>query len=67
MNPKKLTQILLIALVIILIIYDIWAWNVGGTEATISWVTWEWATKYPAVPFGVGFVCGHLFWQMKKA
>jgi hypothetical protein len=47
-----------------LIVYDLYAFHEGGTEATISWITAQWAYEMPAGVFGIGFVAGHLFWQM---
>lgn len=46
--------------------YDIFAFLAGGTESTISFTIFKLSHKYPALSFGVGFVCGHLFWQMPK-
>lgn len=30
---------------------------------TISKLVWSASKKYPIVPFAVGILCGHLFWQ----
>ena len=62
---KAATKIVILAFVVGLIGYDFYAFYVGGTEATVSWTVFEWSHQYPAMTFGVGFVCGHLFWQMK--
>jgi hypothetical protein len=67
MNTKKLTTIVVGAFILGLIGYDVFAFTSGGTEATVSWVIYEWSYKYPAFTFGMGFVMGHLFWQMKAA
>jgi hypothetical protein len=65
MSVKKMTVIFLITLLVVIIGYDVYAWNAGGTEATISYTIFEWSHKYPFFTFMMGFVCGHLFWQMK--
>lgn len=46
-------------------IVDIWLYLVGGTPWTISAWIWTMSEKYAVLPFGVGFVCGHLFWRVK--
>ena len=61
----RITHLVLFITVGALIVYDIYAVKVGGTEASISWAVASWAYDMPALVFGVGFVCGHLFWQMK--
>lgn len=33
------------------------------TFKTISRLVWDSAKKYPMVPFAIGILCGHLFWQ----
>jgi len=64
-NIKKMTSIVIIGIIALITIYDVYAWNVGGTEGTISWKIFEWSHEYPAFTFLMGFVMGHLFWQMK--
>lgn len=59
----KLTKILLIVGVLAYIAYDIFAVLTPG--ATISEVIRAWAYDHPALPFAVGFVCGHWFWAKK--
>lgn len=61
----KITKIFILVSLVIILLYDVYAVIKGGTEATISWIVAGWAYDYPSLPFAVGFVCGHLFWQMK--
>lgn len=60
-----LTKGLIIVVIILLVIYDFIAFLTGGTEATISVVIIRWSREYPAIPFAVGFLMGHLFWQLE--
>ena len=65
MNYKKLTKIFVLATIAIIIGFDVFVWVKGGTEATVSWTVFEWSYDYPILPFFMGFVMGHFFWQMK--
>jgi len=74
MDIKKITKIVTFAvipaLIILILIFDVFAINQGGTEASISSLLITWAYK---MPFGVymiglanGILVGHLFWRMKS-
>lgn len=65
MNWKKITGIFVVAVIAIILVYDVIAYVNGGTASTISFTIFEWSYKYPAFTFAMGFVMGHLFWQMK--
>lgn len=65
MTVAVITRIVLFVAVVGLLAYDVWAFLAGGTKGTISWNVYELSYKYPSMTFGVGFVCGHLFWQMR--
>ncbi len=65
MNVKTLTKIFIMAVIALIAVFDVYVWNEGGTEATISWTIFEWSHQYPAFTFLMGFAMGHLFWQMK--
>lgn len=64
-NIKNLTKNIMIAIVLLLIAYDVLAIVYGGVEATISHITLNYSKEYPIIPFAVGVVCGHLFWSQK--
>lgn len=49
------------------ILWDIIAYINVGSEATFSRITLEGAKSIPAIAFGVGFLCGHLFWPIKSS
>lgn len=53
---------LLLAIMLVMFFYDIWAYFSVETGDTISEVTLWTAWRFPIVPFAVGVVCGHLFW-----
>lgn len=61
----RATRTLVAGSVILLVAYDVVAVVLGGVEATISRVVLGWSIEYPVVPFGVGIVCGHLFWPQR--
>lgn len=44
------------------------AWTVLNSKPgdTISETVWRATVKQPVIPFLVGFLCGHLFWQSAR-
>lgn len=52
----------LIAVVTLLIGYDIFAVLRWGYHGTISYDVLTAAKAYPVLPFAMGVVCGHLLW-----
>lgn len=66
MKVKTLTMYVIGLTVFALIGYDFYAYLNAGQDATISNVMIEWSHDYPAMTFLMGFLMGHLFWQMKK-
>lgn len=61
MKWRSLTGIIIAVVTLILIIYDVIARYYGGAPATISEVLLAAAIHQPAVAFGGGFICGHLW------
>src|SRR3989344_5943820 len=52
-----------IPIVTILIIgWDVYAFFIGGSEATISRIIQGWANQYQIIPYSVGVLASHLFW-----
>jgi hypothetical protein len=41
----------------------IFLWR-GGVKNTISFRMIEWSKLYPIIPFLIGIVMGHFFWQL---
>ena len=60
------TLIFIVSAIVVILGFDLYLYYTGGTENTISWFTYDLSYDKPFVTFLVGFVCGHLFWQMKK-
>ena len=73
MSLKGKTQLFVMATVIVFflawIVYDIYAIVNGGTEASISFVIYEWSYRYPILTFFIGFIngllVGHFFWKIR--
>lgn len=65
MNYKKITIILIMAVAVLLIGYDVLAIAKGGTEASISSILINFSYKMPMFTFLFGFMCGHIFWRMR--
>ena len=61
MSGKRLTALILLAAVILLAGYDLFAVLQWDVDSTLSVVIWEASLKIPAIPFAAGFLCGHLF------
>lgn len=67
MSGQKITQMTVIAIVTLILVYDVFAYAIWGVDATISRVTLAWSRQWPVIPFGTGVVCGHLYWpQISK-
>ena len=51
------------------LLYDIYAISEGGTEASISFMMYEWSYKYPIFTWTMGFfpglLVGHFFWRIR--
>jgi hypothetical protein len=73
MSIKKITSLVtfgLIPLIIVIILaFDVYAIQVGGTEASISSLLIVSAYKMPFMVYMIGLIngilVGHLFWRMK--
>lgn len=73
MDIKKKTAIFVFVSLALLgvswLVYDIYAINEGGTEASISFMIYEWSYKYPLFTFMCGFIPGflggHFFWRIR--
>lgn len=60
----SLTTIVVVIAVCALSLFDIVVLTKNGIKATISYLLFTSAQKYPAIPFALGFLMGHLFWTM---
>jgi hypothetical protein len=66
MRWRGATKFIIILVVAVSVVYDVVAYLRGGVHSTISRVTLAWASGHPVVPFGVGVLCGHLFWAQPE-
>lgn len=62
MTGKALTKLIVLAVIAILIVYDIAIYAFSGVDATISRVALSWSQDIPIVLIGIGVLLGHLFW-----
>jgi hypothetical protein len=58
---KNVTLLVILAVAVVLIVYDFWVGLTYGGDYTESWVILQLAHAYPAIPFAFGFLMGHLF------
>ena len=63
---KRLTGLFITAILLLIAGYDVVAMLGFGTDATISRVVLGSSTMAPTIPFGIGFLMGHLFWPQPK-
>lgn len=63
---RRVTIGVVVASVAVLVGYDVAVYALGGSEATISDVVLSASHAAPAIAFGAGFLCGHLFWSQKE-
>lgn len=47
------------------VLYDTWASTQPNGRTSISELVTAWSFRWPALPFAVGFLCGHLFWRRR--
>lgn len=57
-------EVFVIAIVTIGFALDLWLVINGGVKNTISWWVITMAQRFPIIPFALGFLCGHFFWQL---
>ena len=68
MSWDKATKWFMVAIILLVAVYDLVALALAGSGATISHVVGiEGSFDSPLIPFGVGFVMGHLFWPQKRS
>ena len=63
---KRVVGIVVVAVTVVLSIWDIFLAADGADGNTISEVIREVSGSYPVVPFGFGFLMGHWFWVPSK-
>jgi hypothetical protein len=58
-----ITKAVVLAVIVLLVLYDFVAYAFGGRDATISIVSWQFASDHPIFAFILGMVFGHIFWK----
>jgi hypothetical protein len=66
MSNKELTLIILAAVVVILVGWDIYAAFSKEKGDTISSLLLEWSSRKPVIALAIGVILGHLFWPQSK-
>lgn len=67
MRGKLITKWSIIIIILLVAVYDIAAlviWGVGATISNVIGIEESFAS--PLIPFGVGFVVGHVFWPQYR-
>lgn len=63
---KKVTIGFIIFVVVLVLGFDVWVILKTDSTNSISQVIIDYSYQFPFLTFLIGFVCGHLFWQMPK-
>ena len=64
MSYVHVTRMLIVFIILIVALWDCYVLYQGQQQATISVVIYESSKKWPVIPFVLGFLCGHIFWQV---
>lgn len=59
----SLTIAFIVALVGVVALYDVWTLWRRGYTTTISYVLKKYSLRFPIIPFLIGVLAGHLFFQ----
>ena len=61
------TVIFILFMVSAIVIFDFYIVFAEGATASISAQIIRWSREFASIPFLVGFVAGHLFWNTDKS
>ena len=64
MDYTSTTRLLMIFIAFTVAVWDTFLIYRGHTESTFSVVLYESARQWPVIAFVLGFLCGHIFWQV---
>ena len=64
MSYVHVTRMLIVFIILIVALWDCYVLSQGQQQATFSVVIYESSKKWPVIPFVLGFLCGHIFWQV---
>lgn len=65
MTSRSWTKLVLVAVGVVLIAWDIWLYVSPAPADTISRVLFDTATEHPILPFVFGVLAGHWFWGLR--
>ena len=64
MSYVHVTRMLIVFIILVVALWDCYVLYQGQQQATFSVVIYESSKKWPVIPFVLGFLCGHIFWQV---
>jgi hypothetical protein len=64
MSYVHITRMLVVFIVAVVAAWDVYVIYQGQQEATFSVVLYESSRRWPVIAFVLGFLCGHVFWQI---
>ena len=62
----KITEVIIIAAILGLVLYDVAAVLLGGNKSSISYVLYKAGKRYPIIGVVAGGLLAHLFWRIEK-
>jgi hypothetical protein len=62
---KRMTNYFLLAVLIVVCAYDLYAYWWLTPQQTVSRTVFDLAREYPIIAFVAGVVAGHLFWPVR--
>lgn len=62
MNYQIALALFFLLTIIVIYVWDAWAFGTGQPEKSVSTIIKEWARAQPILPFAVGLLVGHIFW-----
>ena len=65
MNYRRVSAIFTVVTIVLIIVVDIWLALAGGYGATISEVLRDWSYRANFIPYGMGILMGHWFFNRR--
>ncbi len=62
---RRATVFFVVAVTVVVVLYDVAAVLMGGVDATVSRVLLTESGRHPWIPFLFGVLCGHLFFPQR--
>lgn len=64
MELQSVTAIIMVATLVLLLAWDVYALVKQGGKVTISYIMAATSLKFPLIPFAWGLLTGHFFWPI---